>query len=84
VSENFKTKELATWQHLFINSNLIYEGLTLVFIVLWAVYVQALTLKNSSYGLELHWVQGDPIVILARLFLFLFTPYSNWKNWPKT
>jgi len=36
--------------------------------------------KNSSYGLELHWVQGGPIVTLARLFLFLFTPYSNWPN----
>jgi len=40
-------------------------------------------------GLELHWVQGGPIVTLARLFLFLFTLYSNWpnmtyKNWPKT
>ena len=36
-------------------------------------------------GLELHWVQGGPIVTLARLFLFLFTPYSNWPNTcPKT
>ena len=34
-------------------------------------------------GLELHWVQGGPIVTLARLFLFLFTPHSNWPNtWP--
>ena len=35
-------------------------------------------------GLELHWVQGDSIVTLARLFLFfLFTSYSNWPNtWP--
>jgi len=40
--------------------------------------------KNSSDGLELHWVQGGPIVTLARLFIFLFTPYSNWpKTWPK-
>ena len=40
--------------------------------------------KNSPDGLELHWVQGGPIVTLARLFLLLFTPYSNWrKTWPK-
>jgi len=36
--------------------------------------------KNSPDGLELDWVQGGPIVILARLFLFKFTPYSNWPN----
>jgi len=54
--------------------------LTLVFIVLWAAKVQALILKNSSNGLELHWVQGGPIVTLATLFLFLSTPYSNWQN----
>jgi len=40
--------------------------------------------KNSLDGLELHWVQGGPIVTLAKLFLFLFIPYSDWKNWPKT
>ena len=33
--------------------------------------------------LELHWVQGGPIVTLARLFLFQFTPNYNWPNiWP--
>jgi len=37
-------------------------------------------------GLELHWVQGGPIVTLASLFLFLFTPcpiHDSW-NWSKT
>jgi len=52
--------------------------------VLWAAKVQGLTLKNSSDGLELNWVQGSPIVTLAILFAFLFTPYSNWQNWPRT
>jgi len=53
--------------------------------VLWATNVQVLTLKkNSLDGLQLHWVQGGPSVTLARLFLFLFTLYFNWKNWPKT
>jgi len=40
--------------------------------------------KNSSDGLGLHWVKGGPIVTLARLFIFLFTLFSIWQNWPKT
>ena len=60
------------------------RGLTLVFIGLWPTKVLTLTIKKISNGLELHWVQGGPIVTLARLFPFLFIPYSNCQNWPKT
>jgi len=72
-------------QLFIINSNLIYKGPNnCIYSFMGSQGANFNPKKNSSDGLELYWVQGGPIVTLARLFIFLFTPYSNSQNWPKT